>query len=237
MRKEEQKMFINYIKRFLNPRVPVSQKIHAFGRYLIMGGQFIGERIRGLDYTMIYSTDEDNQKYNGSYTKTPISVLNKVFNDIELCWRGGEKNFIDIGCGKGYVVTIASRKSFDCVGGVEYNQHLYDVCCNNLKKSKISTEYIYRGDAGKFEHYGDYNIFFFNNPVGAAILVETLQRISSAHKHDKIYIYYINVNEEEKRKAFQENGFHLIKIMRDGRESYFDIWVYCNIIEKDEVNE
>lgn len=119
------------------------------------------------------------------------------------------------------------------VGGVEYNQHLYDVCCNNLKKNKISTEYIYQGSAEKFEHYEDYNIFFFNNPVGVTILLETLKKIQSVHKHDRIYIYYINVNTDEKEKAFKESGFHLVKIMRDGKESYFDIWVYCNISEGD----
>lgn len=33
---------------------------------------------------MIYSTDEDNQKYNGSYTKTPMHVLKKIFEDISF---------------------------------------------------------------------------------------------------------------------------------------------------------
>lgn len=230
MRKSEYKMFVNYIRRFMNPQIPISQKIHAFGRYLIMGCQVVGERIRGLDYTMIYSTDEDNQKSNGSYTKTPIRVLKKIFEDIPF--EEGAKNFIDIGCGKGYVVTIASKYRFERIGGVEYNRHLYEVCCNNLKNSKIRKEYIYHGNAAKFAHYGDYNIFFFNNPVGAAILLETLKKIQSAHKNDRIYIYYINVNNDEKRKAFDECGFHLLKYMKDGKESYFDIWVFSNIDEK-----
>lgn len=235
MRQSEKEMFARYIRRFLNPKVPISQKTHALSRYLIMGCQVIGERIKGLDYTMIYSTDEDHQKYNGSYTKTPMYVLKKVFADISF--EKEKKRFIDIGCGKGYVVTSAFKYPFEYVGGIEYNQHLYDVCCNNLKKNKISIEHIYHGNAGAFEHYGDYNVFFFNNPVGASILLEVLLRIRDAHQHDTIYIYYININSEDKREAFDKSGFHLVKIIKDGKESYFDIWVYCNIKEKDILHE
>lgn len=226
MRKAERKMFVNYISRFLDPQISFMQKVHAFKRYMIMGGQVIAERARGLDYTMIYSTDEDNRRDNGSYTKTPVHVLKRIFDDIPF--GEGEKNFLDIGCGKGYVVTMAFQYPFHRIGGIEYNHHLYNVCCNNLKKKRLDTEFIWKEDAKEFQHYDDFNVFFFNNPVGVPVLQGVLRNIVESHKDDKIYIYYVNVNSNEKKRVIENSGLQLVRYIPNERESYFDISIYSN---------
>lgn len=224
MKASVKKRFRNYFNRYLDPNVPFKQKWVSFWRYIGMAFGLGIEKIRGVDYEMIYHED-NGAPHCGNYTMSPKKVLKRVFDDTEdLCNKG----FIDIGCGKGYAVKMAAIRGFRRFGGVEYNKYLYDICVRNLKKEGIPTENVYYGMAQDYEEYGQYDVFYFNNPFDADILSDVLKRINETHKESKCRCYYLNLADKAKEKALTDNGFNFVKVIEDPAESYFKMNVYEN---------
>ena len=224
MKEGLKKRYRNYLNRFLDPKVPFKQKWVAFWRYSGMALGLVREKISGVDYAMIHQ--EDNSEVGcGNYTMSPTKVLKRIFADTENIQ---EKGFIDIGSGKGYAIKMASREGFRISGGVEYNKHLYDISISNLKKEQVSTDYVFCGKAQDFERYGDFDVFYFNNPFHADILSDVLKKILESHTGRKCWCYYVNPNNAQKEEAFLDAGFRLVKVIEDPAESYFTMNVYEN---------
>ena len=173
---------------------------------------------------MPYYTKNDSL-HNSVYTKVPKKVLKRIFNDVSDIEN---KGFIDVGCGKCYAVTKAAKRGFKRYGGVEYTKHLYDVGVSNLKKKKLSTRDVYNEDAKNFEHYEDFDIFFFNNPFDETIIEPVAQKIFDSHIGRECYIYYLNP-EEIRTAAIVKAGFKFVKQIPDKSESYFNLNIYSNV--------
>ena len=137
-----------------------------------------------------------------------------------------------MGCGKGYVVTVAYRSGkFDKVGGVEYNENLYRILRRNLNRvsKREKWDYVVNGDARRYPYYGDFNVFFFNNPFAENIMADVAKAIWKAHERDKILIYYLcHAESTERHQAILDAGFRLLRVIPDKREAYFTIYVYGN---------
>lgn len=224
MRKSDFKLIANYLHRFVEGPVFSRQKFAALCRYAGSFCSLVWEKINGLDYTMVYYT-KDESVHNSVYTKAPNKVLKRVFCDISDI---SGKGFIDVGCGKGYVVSKAGRYPFQKVGGIEYSKNLYDICLKNLKKKKISDKYVYNCDAKDFEHYGEFDVFFFNNPFDETILGPVAQKIYDTHKGRECYLYFLNPHLKPRTDAIESAGFKLVKSIKDKNEWYFNINVYKN---------
>ena len=225
MKKAELKKFYYYIHRLFTNGYPLRMKLHIIARYFGMAISMLIEKVRGIDYTMLYVLSEDGN----AYTKTPKKVLRRVFNDFP---EKNDKAFVDVGCGKGYVVSQAIKAGFKYGGGIEYNSHLYEVCIKNLTTEKLSTEYIYNEDAGTSKHLGQFDIYFFNNPFGDEILKSVVENIFESHKDRKCWIYWLNpIACSAKMKTIENAGFHFVKTIDDKNETYYSINVYSNKIE------
>lgn len=106
MRIKDIKKGAAYFTRIVND--PFSKQSRAaMGRYACEAYSLIYEKIRGLDFTMVYQCEEN--EHNNNYSKSPKKVLNKIFDDID--WSQPH-SFIDMGCGKGYVMICASERQF-----------------------------------------------------------------------------------------------------------------------------
>lgn len=224
MKESEKQRYVAYLKRFFDPEISFRQKWVAFWRYVGMTFGLIIEKIRGVDYALIYHED-NSAPHCGNYTMSPRKVLKRIFKDTENI---EEKGFIDIGSGKGYAVKLASRAGFRLGGGAEYNPHLYDISISNLNKDKVSTEFVVCGDARDFEHYGEFDVFYFNNPFEAEILVQVLKKIYETHTDKKCRCYFLNPYNDKNHEAFIEAGFKMIKVIEDPSEVYFKMNVYEN---------
>ena len=88
------------------------QSRSALKRYIGEGFALIGEKTRGLDFTMVYQCEAN--EHNNNYSKSPKKVLKRIFDEIDF---SEQHSFIDMGCGKGYVMTVASEYPFDKIGG------------------------------------------------------------------------------------------------------------------------
>lgn len=195
----------------------------ALKRYLGEGFALVAEKIRGLDFTMVYQCESN--EHNNNYSKSPRKVLKEIMSEIDFSEKHG---FMDMGCGKGYVMTVAAEYPFERIGGVEYTSELCDICKKNLEILKLDQVKVFNCDAKEFDGYADYDIFYFCNPFDETILSIVAQRIMEAHKESKCFIYYLNPYQEERQKVIMDAGFKLIKIMENKDEKYFDIKVYSN---------
>ena len=195
----------------------------ALGRYLREVFSLVGERIRGLDFTMVYQCDSN--EHNNNYSKSPKKVLSRIFENIDF---SDSHSFMDMGCGKGYVMTLAAKHPFENVGGVEYTTELCDICRKNLEILKLDQVSVFNCDAKEFEGYGDYGIFYFCNPFDETILSVVAEKILNAHKDSKRWIYYLNPHQAERQKAISDAGFKLVSVIEDMDEKYFDYYIYTN---------
>ena len=224
MDKSSIKLIWRYLGRFTEGPLFTRQKWTAFWRYAGSACSLISEKLMGVDYSMVYYT-KDESIHHSVYTKVPDKVLKRVFSDVEGI---GSKRFLDIGCGKGYAVTKAAQSGFLAAGGLEYSEHLYEICRSNLKKKGVPPEYVFRCDAKDFERYGDFDVFFMNNPFDETIIEPVAEKIYQTHLGRECRIYYVNPNPIERARAIERAGFKLVKQIPDPAEEYFLICVYSN---------
>ena len=92
-----------------------------------------------------------------------------MFDFPSLIWvstfRNYEKlNFIDVGCGKGKGILIASNFNFKKIIGIEINKNIYNVCKQNLSnysKTKYKKNIQLINVNALDYNITDENIFFF----------------------------------------------------------------------------
>lgn len=220
MRLKDIKKASAYLGRIV--RDPFSRQSRAaLGRYVGDFFSLLYEKARGLDFTMVYQCD--NNVHNNNYSKSPKKVLKRVFDEIDFSMPHG---FLDMGCGKGYVMLCAAEYPFERIGGVEYTPELCEICKKNLRILKHDEIGVFCCDAKEFEHYEDYDIFYFCNPFDETILSAATTRIRDTHKDCKCWIYYLNPHQPERQKVITDAGFKLVKVIKDKNEKYFDINVY-----------
>ena len=220
MRSKDIKKIGTYLGRIA--KNPLSKQSRAaIARYSKEAFALFGERLRGLDFTMVYQCDSN--EHNNNYSKSPKKVLNRIFDSIDY---SVPHSFMDMGCGKGYVMTLAAKRPFENVGGVEYTPELCDICRKNLDILKLDQVKVFNCDAKEFDGYGDYDIFYFCNPFDETILSVVARNIIEAHKDKKCWIYYLNPHQVERQKAIMDVGFKLVKVVEDKNEKYFNINIY-----------
>jgi SAM-dependent methyltransferase len=91
--------------------------------------------------------------------------------------------FVDVGCGKGRPLLIASSYPFQKLIGVDYSAKLCDQAVANLRKCHIADDRfeIVCADATEFT-FPDQNLFaFFYNPFDPTIIRAVLQNLESLH--------------------------------------------------------
>lgn len=220
MRLKDIKKAGGYFKRIAED--PFSRQSQAaLMRYSMEMFSLMYEKVRGLDFTMVYQCDSN--KHNNNYSKSPKKVLRRVFDDLDFSKK---HSFLDMGCGKGYVTAYAAKYPFERIGGVEHTPQLCDVCRKNLRILNQEKVEIFNCDAKEFERYGDYDVFYFCNPFDETILSIVARKIIEAHRDGKCQIYYLNPHQEERQRAITDAGFRLVKVIEDKDERYFDINVY-----------
>ena len=92
--------------------------------------------------------------------------------------------FFDVGCGKGAAMVSALDYGFHRVGGIEYEDGIYDVCVDNFEKLGLSDRaFLYKGNAAKLgEEIDAFNVFFLNSPFGNEIAIPCMQAIEASFR-------------------------------------------------------
>lgn len=183
-----------------------------FSRRFFYALQSVSERIKGVDFVSdIESRNENHVEYVAS---TPLirGVISSYFKSMNI----SEKDAImDVGCGKGRMLTYFSSEPFGKVGGVEYEEDVLKICRNNLKQLKIYRIALYQADAAKFDGYDDYNYFYLFNPFHQNVMQGFIDRLkqSKEQKPREIRVLYLNPMDKE---MFIKSGFKLEQTLKHG---------------------
>lgn len=99
--------------------------------------------------------------------------------------------FIDLGCGKGRALLLASQYNFQAVLGVEYAQELSEVARNNLKSAKVTKAFIWEGDAGDFTFPRNNLVIFMYCPFYGPVMQRVIDNLRKSHEYGDFYILYM----------------------------------------------
>ena len=148
------------------------------------------EKIRGLDFTMRDKSllKQADGKLHG-YSITPEKHLKEIFSNLSI--QSTDK-FIDIGCGKGFVLRYASKFPFIEILGIDIDKRLIDIANQNLTKLKLENVKAICVDAITFDLYSDYTHFFFFNPFGIEVFSQVFDKILQSTPRRKITVIYYN---------------------------------------------
>lgn len=121
----------------------------------------------------------------------------------------------DFGCGKGGAMLTFLDYGFKNVGGVEYEDGLFEIAVDNYKKlgllnaNDYSIELIH-ADASKLEKELDkYNFFYYFDPFEESIFVPTIQHICESYERNPRHIVVICINPKYCKQILETGKFNL----------------------------
>ncbi|MBD5395933.1 MAG: class I SAM-dependent methyltransferase [Lachnospiraceae bacterium] len=90
----------------------------------------------------------------------------------------------DFGCGKGGALTLFHKNGVGKIGGIEYDQELFEIAKNNMKKLNLPCQLLH-GDAAECRDIDDYNIFYMFDPFVGDTFDRVIHNISESHERNK----------------------------------------------------
>lgn len=151
------------------------------------------ERMFGIKTMQIKkSDDENNFHYQGASYLILLDLFKKLPEHLK------NKNFIDIGSGKGRPLFCAEHSGFNNLIGVELDKELVEIANENIKlynlKRKESNFKFVCENATTYSIPEGSAIFFFFNPFSDKVMELVEKNITSyqAKTNSEIFIIYVN---------------------------------------------
>lgn len=151
------------------------------------------ERLFGIKTMQIKKSDDI---HNFHYQGASYMVLLELFKKLPDYLKN--KNFIDIGSGKGRALFCAEYSGFNNLIGVELDKELVEIANQNanlfLPKREESTFKFVCENATTFSIPENSAVFFFFNPFSNKIM-ELVEKNISAYQtktNSEIFIIYVN---------------------------------------------
>jgi SAM-dependent methyltransferase len=134
------------------------------------------------------------------YEATPIRFFHAVLGKLRLDYP--KTVFIDLGCGKGRALLLASHYPFRSIIGVEISEMLCEAAGENIKgyrsKRQVSSEIsVVCSGIEEFEYHtitkSDHVLVYLFNPCGESVLAAGLQKLSCLVSQGiSVTIIYLN---------------------------------------------
>lgn len=146
---------------------------------------------------------------------------------------------MDVGCGKGRPLIIASTYPFKRIEGVEISKNLCRIAEKNVKKipkseQRCSQLSIYCTDIISYELPSDNLILFCYNPISGIILDHFLSNINKSLDEISRHIYLIFINRFNIHESLDKTSF--LKRVQEvdlGEKYKKEMWhsyVYKNVL-------
>jgi predicted RNA methylase len=98
--------------------------------------------------------------------------------------------FIDLGCGKGRALLVASEFKFDRIIGVEFAAKLAQIATRNCHRLGVRAEILWQ-DAAEFSFPPGKMVVYLYNPFGPSVLNAVLDHLLEANTRES-YVVYVN---------------------------------------------
>jgi SAM-dependent methyltransferase len=151
------------------------------------------------------------------YMPASYDLLEEVFEQIK---NTGHQHFLDIGCGKGRVLSVAAHHGFNKVTGIDFSKEFCNAAEKNLavtKQTIPSLQYkIINNDAFYFEIPTDVDCIFMFNPFDEVIMSGVAENILESYEINPRTITLIYANpmyKEELLEAGFKEIYHTQKLI------------------------
>lgn len=191
------------------------KRIRRYGKYLFEW--IFMEKIRGLDFTMrdTHLPRETGGVLHG-YSKTDEAHAKAIF---DLLGVDGEKRLLDVGCGKGAFLRVASGYPFGKIEGIEIDPMLVKTAKKNFRILNLEDRIcVHCSDALAFERYDAFNVFYFFNPFDKEIMKKVVKKIQDSRRSGKEY--YVILHNPICADVMLESGGELVSKLYDAMKSY-----------------
>lgn len=180
------------------------------------------ERLFGIKSMQIKKSDDANNfHYQGASYLILLDVFKKLPDAIK------NKNFIDIGSGKGRALFCAEYSGFNHLIGVELDQELVNIAEENisrytLKRKESDFKFICE-NALTFQIPANTAVFYFFNPFSEKIMSEVEKTISNYQKQNHCGIFIIYVNPQFKN-VWIDAGYDIYH--KEGNKRYTEALIF-----------
>jgi SAM-dependent methyltransferase len=124
----------------------------------------------------------ENKPFASMYCPTLPKSMGVIFRHLEERHRG--TTFIDVGCGKGLTLLVASRYRFQKVMGVEFSRTLHGIAETNLKKYRgarlCRNSEVLLLDAAEFQFPPGPLLIYFFNPFKKPVMERVLSNLAGS---------------------------------------------------------
>lgn len=157
-------------------------------------------------------SDEKARRAAVFYVSCPARFERHVLGALEIDYE--DFDFVDIGCGKGRVLLLASEYPFRSVTGVEISRKLSVIAENNLRiypsaRQRCAKTHVQCIDARLFRISNENTVFHFYHPFAADVLRPVLNNIACCFRDSEktVRVVYIWRQLPDVFPIFDDFGF------------------------------
>lgn len=180
----------------------------------------------GLMYAGELPTGRAADRYSEGYYATAPSL----FRGAMRCWLGTlpgsglaveDYLFVDLGCGKGRVLMLASEWGFQSIRGIELNRGLARIGGRNVRRWVRRNKPVCRDigvQCGDVLEYGDLRelpdgpvLLFIFNAFGAEVLAPLMEKVSRAARGREAPVDLIYVHPDHDELVARMPGIELLR--------------------------
>ena len=180
---------------------------------------------------MFLNSLDSAHSYSITTQKEIFPILDKLHHHPD-----NDDAIFDFGCGKGGAMLTFLDYGFKRVGGVEYEDGLYDVLVDNYKKMNMidSEEYkveMIHGDASKLEcQLDEYIFFYYFDPFEESIFMPTIHHICESYERNPRHITLICINPTYNKQILNTGKFNLTNsFMTNTKQKVCNIYEIKNL--------
>ena len=169
--------------------------------------------------------EEETRRAAVLYVSCPPRFERHILRTLGVSYK--DFDFVDMGCGKGRVLMIASEWPFRSVTGIEISEALCAIAEKNLQVFKSSSQKcskvsVHSMDARAFPIYNNNTVFHFYHPFQQEILRPILERIASCFQdsNKKAIIVYIRKEIQDLFPVFDEFRFTRLRHVQSLNSRY-----------------
>ena len=162
------------------------------------------ERLRGLDFTAFEESPAGQEgviyPYERSSTKLLLPMLRRTP-------REEGDAFLDIGCGKGYVLAFVEKSGlFNRADGIEISGRLCEIARRNLVRLGCRAE-VRQTSAEDFADYDRYTFFYMFNPCAPQMVarIESALAASLRRTPRRAHLFYSHPESTASWEAWSES--------------------------------
>lgn len=155
----------------------------------------------------LFETASQNKSRAVRYQATKVRPLAKLLRELRLPTAG---SFVDLGCGKGRVLLIASQLGYRRVVGVEFCAHLCRQARKNVDRFRLrhpscSPIEVIESDVALYRFAGDESVLFMYNPFDEVVMKQMMNNIGDSIRRIPRPIWLI-YNTPLQHETIQQNG-------------------------------